>query len=42
MVEDSNTIKYAVGAAAALFMGYLAYRSVSSSAPASSNAITYE
>jgi len=28
MVEDSNTIKYALGAAGALLMGYFAYRSM--------------
>jgi len=33
MVEDSNTIKYALGAAGALLMGYIAYRSMQSSDP---------
>jgi len=33
MVEDSNTIKYALGAASALVMGYFAYRSMQTSAP---------
>jgi len=28
MVEDSNTIKYALGAAGALLMGYFAYRAM--------------
>ena len=42
MVETSNNIKYALGAAGALLMGYMAYRSMQSADPVAESQSTKE